>query len=340
MSNHKKMFLPILLLILAVGIEIVGIILCGKMLPDYKNEVFSDEKNNITSLIFIGDEDNSRFYPWLSYHEDEMIPVRTYIENHLYDRSVEIFTYTDNDSDNKSDAALKETVIYNLNQMIFCAIENLDSENYPKEDIDFSKYAEFDNNASILRIKNLEYKNRDNKTKLLDLVMLYSNDILYFRIRDKNPPKPTSQEINAKSKKLSENVIETFDLLTTLVPELPKNSEKEISREQSVQNADNYSKSYSENILINYITNIKTADFYIDDGRYIFSSATDDKFNIPVRITVPSIITSSQYTVFSNNDELMIVFSGADNRSKYSNTILYYSISENRITGFSMRTIF
>lgn len=323
MNKFRKLILPIVFVIMAIGTEIVGIVICGNMLPSHKNEVFSEEKKNITQLIFVNDEDNSRFYPWLSYHEEELVSVQTYIENHLYDQSIETFRpQLDIDNSLIDDEYSKKEIISTFNQMILYTIEKLDNKNYPADEIDFSKYAKFDNNASIVCIKDLEYKNQNNETKLLDLVIkLNSNDILYLRIRNKNPPKPTSQEINQKSKELSDCVEQTFEY----------NSESD-NKEKNNKN--------SNNVILQYLQSVNLTDSYYENGRYIFSSPSYDKTAFSIRVVIPSILASSQYTVFSNNDELMIVFSGTNNTSKYSDTILYYSISEDRITGFSIRSTF
>lgn len=323
MNKFRKLILPIVFVIMAIGTEIVGIVICGNMLPSHKNEVFSEEKKNITQLIFVNDEDNSRFYPWLSYHEEELVSVQTYIENHLYDQSIETFRpQLDIDNSLIDDEYSKKEIISTFNQMILYTIEKLDNKNYPADEIDFSKYAKFDNNASIVCIKDLEYKNQNNETKLLDLVIkLNSNDILYLRIRNKNPPKPTSQEINQKSKELSDCVEQTFEY----------NSESD-NKEKNNKNSDN--------VILQYLQSVNLTDSYYENGRYIFSSPSYDKTAFSIRVVIPSILASSQYTVFSNNDELMIVFSGTNNTSKYSDTILYYSISEDRITGFSIRSTF
>ena len=138
MSKFKKFILPTLLLTLAMGAEITGIIFCGKMLPDYKNEIFTEEKKNITQLIFVDDGDNSRFYPWLSYREDELISAPSYITSHIYDQSLDTFANgLGDDRYNYDDEALKKIMFENINKMIFYVIQTLDINNIPKENTDF-----------------------------------------------------------------------------------------------------------------------------------------------------------------------------------------------------------
>ena len=109
MSKFKKFILPTLLLTLAMGAEITGIIFCGKMLPDYKNEIFTEEKKNITQLNLLQFGDNSRFYPWLSYREDELISAPSYITSHIYDQSLDTFANSlGDDRYNYDDEALKK----------------------------------------------------------------------------------------------------------------------------------------------------------------------------------------------------------------------------------------
>lgn len=309
MSKFKKFILPTLLLTLAMGAEITGIIFCGKMLPDYKNEIFTEEKKNITQLIFVDDGDNSRFYPWLSYREDELISAPSYITSHIYDQSLDTFANSlGDDRYNYDDEALKKIMLDNINEMIFYVIQTLDINNIPKENTDFSQNVEFDNNASIMHIKDFKYTNQNNKVKLLDLVVkLGDNSILYFRVRSEDPPKPDSQEINQKSKEISENVGSAIDYLTKLME-----------------------SQYSDYM----------PEMYVDNGNYVFSTIADDKFAFPIRVVISSMISNSQYTVFSNGDELILVLSGNDNTSKYSDTILYYSISDKKLTGFSMKSTF
>lgn len=347
MSGFRKFILPVALVVLAISIEIVGIIFCGKMLPDYKNEVFAEEKKNITQLIFVNDEDNSRFYPWLSYHEDEFTPAQSYIENHLYDPNIEFMissydeTYSFKEMD---DRERKEVIIYNFNQMILYAIETFDAENYPEEEIDFLMYAKFDNNASILCIKDCEYKNRAGETKLLDLVMkVDTKDMQYFRIRDKSPAKPTSQQISQKSKELSENVDETLEYFAKWPEELIKEESEDYYTDNEIQQTfvetDNSQKYNNHNIINEYLISIPVSlGYWQDDNYHIIMN--EGKLGFQISVVVPSVLLNSQYTVFSNGDELMVVFSGSDDASKYSDTILYYSISEDRIIGFSIGNTF
>lgn len=226
--------------------------------------------------------------------------------------------------------------------MILFVIEKLDSNNFPANESDFYQSVKFDNNASIMYLKDFKYINENNETKLFDLVMrLSSGDILYFRIRNENPAKPTSQEISQKSKELSEDVGETFSYLAKLL-----SGEQDVNKEEEVQEAQqmNYSEEdsetdYKDNIICDYLMSIKMQEGYIENVNYVFS-ATDDKFDFSIRVVISPVIFSSQYTIFSNGDELMVVLSGTDNNSKYSDTILYYSISENKITGFSLKRTF
>lgn len=343
MNRFKKIILPILLLTLAMGAEIAGIVLCGKMLPDYKNEIFTEEKKNITQLIFVDDGDNSRFYPWLSYREDELLSAPSYITNHIYDQSLDIFTDGLGEYKyNYSEDTLKKIMFNGINNMMFYIIKSLDSDNLPIETTDFSQSVKFDNNASIMCIKDFKYVNQNNESKLLDLVIkLGDNSVLYFRIRSENPPKPNSQEINQKSKELLESIGVSIDYLTKFMEtQYPKNNIKVMNfSEQSELEADTEPSSES-NIIYDYFMTFDMPETYLDNGNYVFSTIADDKFGFPIRIVIPSVISSSQYTVFSNGDELMLVLSGSDNTSKYSDTILYYSISDNRITGFSMKSTF
>lgn len=351
MSRFKKVFLPILLLALAIGSEIVGIIVCGKMLPDYKNEVFIEENQNINQLIFVDNKDNSRFYPWLSYHADEMVSAQSYIENHLYDQSLDVFFNNSSENVEKydlDDYVLKKIIISEINQLVFYIIEDLDRSNYPQENIDFSKDIKFDNNASVIYLKDVKYINQNNETKLLDLVVKLSTyDVLYFRIRNENPEKPTSQEISRKNKELLENVEEIFTYLIEWTPpnykeieEKDKYDSEEFEIGESNNLEEKNAKNYSDNIIYNYITSLNMVDFYLEEDKFVFCTMSSDKFILPVRIVVSAQILNSQYTIFSNSDELIIVLSGMDDNSKYSDTILYYSISENKITGFSTKSTF
>lgn len=344
MSKFKKFILPTLLLTLAMGAEITGIIFCGKMLPDYKNEIFTEEKKNITQLIFVDDGDNSRFYPWLSYREDELISAPSYITSHIYDQSLDMFANSlGDDRYNYDDEALKKIMLENINEMIFYVIQTLDINNIPKENTDFSQNVEFDNNASIMHIKDFKYTNQNNKTKILDLVVkLGDNSILYFRVRSENPPKPDSQEINQKSKEISEDVCSAIDYLT-------KSMESQYSElaltdmyfsEQNEYEEDVAEQPLESNKIYDYISSIYMPEMYVDNGNYVFSTIADDKFAFPIRVVISSMISNSQYTVFSNGDELILVLSGNDNTSKYSDTILYYSISDKKFTGFSMKSTF
>lgn len=343
MSKFKKFILPTLLLTLAMGAEITGIIFCGKMLPDYKNEIFTEEKKNITQFIFVDDGDNSRFYPWLSYREDELISAPSYITSHIYDQSLDTFANgLGDDRYNYDDEALKKIMFENINKMIFYVIQTLDINNIPKENTDFSQNVEFDNNASIMHIKDFKYTNQNNKVKLLDLVVkLGDNSILYFRVRSENPPKPDSQEINQKSKEFSEDVGSAIDYLTKFMKFHSEISPTDMYFSERGEDEEEITEQPSEsNIIYSYISSIYMPEIYIDNGNYVFSTIANDKFAFPIRIVISSIISSSQYTVFSNGDELILVLSGNDNTSKYSDTILYYSISDKKITGFSMRSTF
>lgn len=350
MKRFKKVFLPILLLALAIGSEIVGIIVCGKMLPDYKNEVFIEENQDINQLIFVDNKDNLRFYPWLSYHADEMVSASSYVENHLYDQSLDVFLNNSSEKVEKydlDDYLLKETIISEINELIFFIIENLDRSNYPQENTDFYKDIKFDNNASVIYLKDVKYINQNNETKLLDLVVkLSSYDILYFRIRNENPEKPTSQEISRKNKELLENVEEIFKYLIEWSTQGYKEIEErvydgeefDVSESNALEEKD--TKNYSDNVISNYMTSLNIEDFYLEEDKIVFYTIPNDKFIQPVHIVVSTQILNSQYTIFSNSDELIIVLSGMDDNSKYSDTILYYSISENKITGFSTKSTF
>lgn len=344
MGKFKKFILPILLLTLAMGVEITGIIFCGKMLPDYKNEIFTEEKKNITQLVFVDDGDNSRFYPWLSYREDELVTAPSYITSHIYDQSMDMFANgLGDDKYSYDEEALKKIMLENINTMVSYIIQTLDSNNIPKEDTDFSQNVKFDNNASIMCIKDFKYTNQNNKAKLLDLVVrLGDTSVLYFRVRSENPPKPDSQEINQKSKEISEDVNSAVDYLMKLIES--QHYETEIKdmyfSEKREDDEEIIEEPLENNIIYDYIESIYMPEMYIDNGNYVFSTIADDKFAFPIRIVISSMISNSQYTVFANGDELILVLSGSDNTSKYSDTILYYSISDKKLTGFSMRSTF
>ena len=234
-------------------------------------------------------------------------------------------------------------MLENINEMIFYVIQTLDINNIPKENTDFSQNVEFDNNASIMHIKDFKYTNQNNKTKILDLVVkLGDNSILYFRVRSENPPKPDSQEINQKSKEISEDVCSAIDYLTK--PMESQYSELALTdmyfSEQNEYEEDVAEQPLESNKIYDYISSIYMPEMYVDNGNYVFSTIADDKFAFPIRVVISSMISNSQYTVFSNGDELILVLSGNDNTSKYSDTILYYSISDKKFTGFSMKSTF
>ncbi len=63
---------------------------------------------------------------------------------------------------NYDDEALKKIMLENINEMIFYVIQTLDINNIPKENTDFSQNVEFDNNASIMHIKDFKYTNQNN----------------------------------------------------------------------------------------------------------------------------------------------------------------------------------
>ena len=91
------------------------------------------KRKNITQLIFVDDGDNSRFYPWLSYREDELISAPSYITSHIYDQSLDMFANSlGDDRYNYDDEALKKIMLENINEMIFYVIQTLDINNIPK----------------------------------------------------------------------------------------------------------------------------------------------------------------------------------------------------------------
>lgn len=358
-AKLRKYLLPFLMIILAGSVELVGVLLCGKMIPDYKNELFTEEKRNITQLMFIDEEENSRFYPWLSYDESDCVTVDEYLKR-LYTSDYVMKTVTGVSENDEMKGVYKDidiealkqelcsSEIEDFNNMVIFIIYVFDGENAVDQETDFSKEIMIDENKNMIYLKDFECSDSNGEKKLLDLVMTLGNkDVLYYRFRSKDTKKATATEINQKSKELTEDVqyvMENFskyfseDEITTEVNGYYDEEQKEIEdkiEENSVSEAD-------KNIITDYFSGfysgypIESFDVYYQDEMICCSFGSDGWNPYPIIVSFPQYLDELQYSIFSYDDELMIVFSDNNTSFEISNIILYYSMSDERITGFSM----
>lgn len=364
-AKLRKYLLPFLLIILAGSVELVGVVLCGKMIPGYKNEVFAEEMNRTTQLMFVDEEDNSRFYPWLSYCENDFVTAEKYFkEKYTYEYVEKTLGISENDKlKDSSLSSYMETLrqelysseIEDFNSMIMFIIYVFDGENAVNEKTDFSKEVMINENKEIICLKNFECSSSDGKKKLLDLVMTLGNkEILYYRFRSENAKDASATEINQKSKELTEDVQFVIANFSKFFPE------NEISYSELTEMNDDNITNYdvekqkdweiygdisdttdvaNKNIILEYFSGkypIETFNYYYQDGMIYYSFGSDGCNPYPITIKLPSHLDKLQYSVFSYGDELMIVFSESNTSSEISDIILYYSISDEKITGFSV----
>ena len=369
----KKMLLPLLLVILAGCVEIAAILLCRNMIPDFKNEVFTDQKNISTLPMFVTDEDDSRFYPMLEYYNsDKCISYKEFasqeIKSLMADKSFFQYFYENPEEigvqvQNIEDADADEIYgFYQLchNNAIRFIVTSFDGEEVLPDDTDFTRNAVINSETSDLYIKDFELKGKDGKTRLLDLAFgLYSRSVLYYRLRSKNTDSADTNEINQLSRRL---IRDAEDIMPHIYDYLPYSTGEStddtniydgIIAEDEFDENQKYAYTNSgepDNILLNFFRRIREKDIlYLSDTLYpsdyykdenvdflaLNVLSEDEKYGMNIRIPVYPDKDEYNYNVFSNGDELILLVSSGRS-SAYSGYIFYYSMTDQKITGFSI----
>lgn len=394
MRLNKKIIVS-LVLIGAIGLtEIFGIAVCGNMIPDYKNQIFKESKSDSTRLMFINDEDSSRFYPWLKYNKYDVLDYEGYVQKCCDEKIEEYKSVTKEtamdveikeltmdvlyenviqyligesekngiqfDEKNVSSEELKEAYRSvnpkyreELNQEIKIINSIFDNERRAVENTDFVSNSVIDRNTKLLYIEDFEYTGIDKKRHRMDLVLSMADYKLeFYRLREETNKTFESSWITEKSTK----IINDLDYAITAIEkyymssytEMPMQADYDgyIVDEKEKYNADipEFFKENTDNVLLGYLYGIlKNKPMYdsciSDNNDYILINLYGDNvgeyetYHYMMEFYVKIPYNSNEYNVFSSGDELIIVFSAG---SRESSTILYYSLSAERITGISI----
>lgn len=395
LKPNKKIIISFILTF-AIGVaEILGIEVCGNMIPDYKNQIFEESRSDNTRLMFISDEDSSRFYPWLKYNKDDVLDYEGYVQK-CCDEKIEEYKLEAKES--AMDVETKEInmdVLYEnviqyligesekngiqfdeknvsseelekayknvnleyreeLNQEIAIINSFFDYERRAVENTDFVSNAVIDRNTKLLYIEDFEYIGIDKKRHKMDLVLSMADYKLeFYRLREETNKTFESSWITEKSTKIINDLdyaitaIEKY-YMSSYIEEIPAEGyyDEYIVEEKKTDNADipEFLKENSDNVLLSYLYGIsKNKPVYdsciSDDNDYVVINLygnnvgknETDNYMMEFYVKIP--YNSNEYNVFSSGDELIIVFSAG---SRESSTILYYSLSAERITGISI----
>ncbi len=295
MRLNKKIIVS-LVLIGAIGLtEIFGIAVCGNMIPDYKNQIFEESKSDSTRLMFISDEDSSRFYPWLKYNEADILNYEGYVRE-CCDEKIEEYKSGANetamdvlyenvtqylicesekngiqfDEKNVSPKELKEAYKSvnseyreELNREIKLINSMFDNERCAVENTDFVSNAVIDRNTKLLYIEDFEYTGIDKKRHRMDLVLSMADYKLeFYRLREETNKTFESSWITEKSTK----IINDLDYAITAIEkyymssymEMPTQADYEgyIMDEKDNAYIPEFFKENPDNVLLSYLYGI------------------------------------------------------------------------------------
>ncbi len=385
MRFNKKIIISFVLIAAIGAAEIFGILICGNMIPDYKNQIFEESGSDSTRLMFINDEDSSRFYPWLEYDKESCISYEKYITD-CCDNLLKASDYNDNyqaevvediiaylraeaeknggdfDANNKSQKDLKS--VYSsicseqknkLNHMIGFINRTFDYVRCAPEKTDFADSALIDKSIGILYIEGFKYIGTDNAGHIMDLVMgLTDYSVKFYRLREETGKVFSSSDITRKSEKIIDDLDYAIPYIEKYyTSSYVKNYEEDYNDSDGVRLNDDaeYEENSEEpfladeddNALFDYLINISMSgvgcdlsmpdtDGYININFYEYENITDkaeeNYCTFVFYLEIPHY--ADEYNVFSSGDELIIVLSSD---SRKNSTILYYSLSADRITG-------
>ncbi len=388
MKLNRMMLFSFALIASLGAAEIFGIIMCGNMIPDYKDQIFEESKSDSTRLMFINDEDSSRFYPWLEYDSEKCVSYDVYIKNYyggLPEASVEDEKNTEEipeeiiyilcheadkngtvfDVNSISDTDLKRAYEYlystrknELNSIISCVNYTFDNNISAPDDTDFISSALINGDDGTLYLNGFEYIGIDKNKHIMDLVMDVTDYRLkFYRLREETDKEFSSSEITKKSAEIINDLdyaltyIEKFYMLSC-TEKIDEQYDADVNAENNDEAVQIYlDDADNDNLLLNFLSHIEKSGTHFDimlsnadKEKYINISFSIDFFDNKYQEDVYMAASfyadipyySGEYSIFSIGDEIMIVLS-ADSRE--SSTILYYSLSAERITGISIGKI-
>lgn len=373
MKFNKKIIVSAVLVIAIGAAEVFGIMLCRNMIPDFKNEIFEESKSDTTQLMFINDEDSLRFYPWLSYDETSCISFRKYFENEmaLYNAEIGEEEYAKGikdiaeksgeefDENKFGETEMKKAYEYKyqgykdrFNMTVRRIIETFDGDKIAPDDMDFSGSVLIDEEKSIAYIQGFEYTDMQRQKHILDLVFGADNaQLRFYRLRESTDKTFSSTEITAKSSDIMNDLNDSLPILekyfiSGVYTEYPYDywESDEYEDDAVEKKEENITEIGSGNIITEFLGRIENSKTEIgfdsyDDVSYMVTfygiddteSYGDEYSDTWFFMDLPQY--STEYNIFSNGDELMIVLGSGP---RESSTILYYSLSSDRITGISI----
>lgn len=307
----KNIILPIMLCAVVIFLALSGVELIKVFIPDGKNEVFTDKMSDKKQLMYINSEADDRFYHWLDVDNENTISYTDYLKTYVEVDDSE-FTYFE------ADFNMHISSIINQN---FIADE---TPSFINGDTDFSSNTKYNTKNCLFFLKNFECKKDDGTDVLIDIVINEKDGgILYFRCRQKNTKTFTKTEINNAYQNLEEQLKLAYEFY------LSHNAEIREAEESIVTDAfDNESEDVTvkNNIFVKYLeTNynalISSSEAYnSDENPFLLYNLFQKEYD---------------YTMLSYGDEIIIIFYEQGGRPISQSTMLYYSMTENKIIGFS-----
>lgn len=307
----KNIIMPIMLCAVVIFFALSGIQLIKMFIPDGKNEVFTDKKSDKKQLMYINSEADNRFYHWLDIDKEDTISYKDYLK-----------TYTEVDD---SEYTFFET---DFNMYISSIInQNFISDETPSfitGDTDFSSSAEYNTKNCLFFLKNFECKKTDGTDVLIDIVISEKDDrVLYYRCRQKNTKSFTKTEINQAYQNLEKQLKLAYEFY------LPHNvaiQEAEESVNTDDSDNENENATVENNIFVNYLESNYNA---------LISSSETDNSDENLFLLYNVFQKEYDYTMLSYGDEIIIIFYEHGGRPISQSIMLYYSMTEDKIIGFS-----
>lgn len=314
----KNVIIPIMLCAVVIFLALLGVQWIKIFIPDGKNEVFTDKKSDKKQLMYINSESDDRFYHWLDVDNENTISYTDYLKTYVQPDIGEYEYYA---------TSLNMNISLLINQNLVAA----DNHSFINGDTDFSSSTKYNTKNCLFLLKNFECKNEDGTEVLIDIVISEEQDsVLYFRCRQKNTKQFTKAEINEVYQSLENQLKLAYEYYQTdtQVTEIQEATDSDaIYDDFEYETGDTADQ---DNIFINYVESnydalLKYADAFNLDKTSVFKqyflySVFQERYD---------------YTMLSYGDEIIIIFYEQGGRPISQSTMLYYSMTEGKIIGFS-----
>lgn len=314
----KNIIMPIILCAVVIFFALSGVELIKVFIPDGKNEVFTDKMSDKKQLMYINSEADDRFYHWLDVDNENTISYTDYLKTYVEVDDSE-FTYFANSFN------MHISLIINQNFVVS------DNPSFITGDTDFSSNTKYNTKNCLFFLKNFECKKDDGTDVLIDIVISEEQDsVLYFRCRQKNTKTFTKTEINEAYQNLEKQLKLAYEYYQTdkAYTEIQEATESEPIYDDFEDVSDNTTA--EDNIFIKYVESSYDALIKYSD---IYNSGKEQNFE---KYFLYSVFQERyDYTMLSYGDEIIIIFYEQGGRPISQSTMLYYSMTENKIIGFS-----